>query len=186
MSEFAHFAEYTVTKKYEGKYGRARTLTILSYIFIPITVLFIMLALIGAGAFIWFVPLCPFFLSIIIPITYNRKFRTEYDYRIAAGDFNIAEVHNRRHRKELLTVQISKAEIIAPYRDGYRETIDRMSFNKIYETASSMNAEDLYAMVIPDSEDENEKILIFFEPTSKMLSLFSFFNRRTVSVKVRY
>ncbi len=186
MTETAHYAEYSVIKKYEGKYGRNRILAISLYIICPILLLFIMLFLMGPGAFRWFIPLCPFFLSIIVPLTYNRFFKIEYDYRIAAGEFNIAEVYNNRRRREKLNFRISDAEMIAPYRDSYRQSADRLNYDTRYEAASSMNAEDLYFAVFSDEEDNTVKNIVFFEPTAKMLSLMNFYNRKTVVVKVKY
>lgn len=186
MSEFAHYAEYSVVKKYEGTYGRKRKIAIALYIICPIILLLVMLAVIGAGAFIWFIPLCPFILFLIIPLTYNRFFKIEYDYRIAAGEFNIAEVYNNRSRKEKINFKISSAEMIAPYRDKYRESADRINCDVVYDASSSLNSEDLYFAIYPDAEDENKKIMVFFEPTSKMLALLHLYNKFTVVTKVKY
>lgn len=186
MSEFAHYAEHSVVKKYEGAYGRKRKIAITLYILCPILLLFGMLALIGAGAFIWFVPLCPFFLFLIIPATYNRYFKIEYDYRIAAGEFNIAEVYNNKSRKEKINFKVSSAEIIAPYRDRYRESANRVSCDVVYDASSSLSSEDLYFAIYPDEKDENKKIMVFFEPTNKMLALLHLYNKFTVVTKVKY
>ncbi len=186
MNETAHYAEYSVVKKYEGSYGRMRAVAIALYILCPLLLLLFLLFLMGWGAMIWFIPLCPLFLLIVVRVTYNRFFRIEYDYRVAGGDFNIAEVYNNRSRKEKFNFRISSAEMIAPYRDSYRQAADRLSFSARYEAVSSMNAEDLYFAVVPDEEDNSVKTIVFFEPTSKMLSLMNFYNRRTVVTKVRY
>ncbi len=186
MNDSVHYAEYAVEKKYEGSYGRKRMLAIILYILCPILLLFLMLFFIGAGAFIWFVPLCPMFLLIVVRTTYNRYFKIEYDYRIATGEFVIAEVYNKRARKEIFSAKIAAFEAIAPYRNSYKESCDRISYDRVIEAVSSMSSPDLYYAVIPDPEDNQVKTLLYFEATDKMLRLLNLYNRKTVITPVRF
>ncbi len=186
MSEFVNFAEYSVEKKFKGRYGRNKRIVTALYIIVPFLILVLSVAMIGAGAVIWFVPLCPFFLSIIIPAVNNRFFKIEYDYAVSAGELRIAEVHSKKRRKEIITIDIKKAEAIAPYRDKYRDSADRIDYDRVIDASSSMDSPDLYYAVIADADDEKSKTIVFFEPTSKMLSLLYSQNPRTVKTAVRF
>ena len=186
MNDSVHFAEYAVEKKYEGRYGRMRALAITLYIVGPILLLFLMLFAIGPAAFIWFIPLCPMLLLSVVRLTYNRYFKIEYDYRVAVGEFTVSEVYNKRSRKEILSEKIATFEVIAPYRDSYKDACDRGSYDRVLEAVSSLNSPDVYYAVIPSPEDPKSKTLLYFEATAKMLRLLSLHNRRTVISKVRF
>jgi len=186
MNDSVHFAEYAVEKKYEGSYGRKRAFAITLYVLGPILLLFLMLYIMGGAAVIWFVPLCPMFLLIVVRLTYNRYFKIEYDYRIAVGEFTVSEVYNKRSRKEILSEKIATFEAIAPYRDQYKDACDRGSYDRVIEAVSSMSSPDVYYAVIPDSDDPAVKTLLFFEATSKMLRLLNLHNRKTVMSQVRF
>ncbi len=186
MNDTVHYAEYAVEKKYEGAYGRKRTLAIVLYVVGPLLVFIGMLTLMGAAAAIWFIPLCPMFLAMIVRTTYNRFFKIEYEYRIAAGELTVSEVYNKRGRKDILTAKISAIETIAPYRDSHKEACDRLTCDRTVEAASSLKSPDLYYAVIPDEEDPAVKTLLYFEVTEKMLRLLHLHNRRTVVTPVRF
>ena len=186
MNDSVHYAEYSVEKKYEGAYGRKRKLAILLYILAPILLLILLLATVGAAAILWYIPLSPMFFLFVIRTTYNRYFKIEYDYRVATGELVIAEVYNKKSRKDILTVKLANAEAIAPYRDEHRDLCDKGSYDRVIEAVSSMNAEDIYFAIVPDEDDKSKKTLVYFEVTSKMLRLLSLYNRKTVVVKVRF
>lgn len=186
MNDSVHFAEYSVEKQYEGRYGRNRAIAITLYIVGPILLLLLMLFVMGPAAVIWFVPLCPMFLLMVVRKTYNRFFRIEYDYRIATGEFSVAEVYGKRARKEILTERIAGFEAIAPYRDAYKDACDRGSYHRVIEAVSSMSSPDVYYAVIPNEDDPKVKTLLFFEATEKMLRLLHLHNRKTVVTRVRF
>ena len=188
MNDSAHFAEYTVEKKYEGAYGRKRVLAIILYILAPIVLLLLLLSnpYTGAIAILIFIPLAPTFFLFVVRTTYGRYFKIEYEYRVATGEMVIAEVYNKKSRKDIFTVTLANAETIAPYRDEYKEACDKESYDRIVDSVSSMSSPDVYFLTVPDEDDRSKKTLVFFEPTAKMLRLLSLYNRKTVVDKVRY
>ncbi|MBE6583285.1 MAG: hypothetical protein E7648_08510 [Ruminococcaceae bacterium] len=99
MNDTVHFAEYTVTKKREGKYRRNRILAIIGFIAFFVLVLIIMLLIIGAGAVIWYVPLSPTAMFLAKKIVYDRYFNTEYNYCIAGGTFILNRINSERYKK---------------------------------------------------------------------------------------
>ena len=187
-SHTSHYAEYTVEKKYEGTYGRKRALAILLYILAPIVLLLILLAnpYTAAVAILIFIPLAPTFFLFVVRTTYGRFFKIEYEYRVATGEMVVSEIYNKKSRKDIITIAVSNAEIIAPYRDAYKEECDKSEYDRIIDSVSSMNSPDVYFLVIADEEDKSKKTLVFFEPTSKMLRLLSLYNRKTVVTQVRF
>ncbi len=189
MNDSSHYAEYAVEKKYEGAYGRKRALAIALYILTPILILIILLAASPYSAAITvlvFIPLAPTFLFFIIRTTYGRFFKIEYEYRVATGELTIAEIYNKKSRKDIVTVTLANAETIAPYRDQYKDECDKGSYDRVIDSVSSMNSPDIYFVIVPDEEDKSKKTLVYFEATSKMLRLLSLYNRKTVVDKVRF
>ena len=179
-SDAVHYTEYSVTKKYEGAYGRKRILAILLYIFCPIVVSVLCLWWVGWIAVVWLVPLGVTFLAFVVRTTYSRFFRIEYDYRIAAGDLEIAEVYDKKARKVILTAKISDFETIAPYRDEYKTECEKGSYDRVIESVSSLKADHVYFGVYPDPDKPSSRTLVYFEPTTAMIRLISKFNRKTV------
>ncbi len=186
MNDTVHYTEYSAVKKYEGRYGRLRRLAIFLYILCPLLLLAVMLLLIGPAAVIWFVPFCPTFLLIVVRTTYNRFFRIEYDYRIAGGEFEIAEVYHKQSRRVIFTARIADFETIVPYRDPYRETCDSADCRNTVEAVSSLSSPDLYCAILPDPEDSRVKTRILFDVNAAMLRLLNYYNRKTVVVPVSF
>ncbi len=188
MNDSAHYAEYTVEKKYEGAYGRKHTLAIILYIIGPILV-FLPLFLnvyTRAIAILVFIPLAPTFFLFVIRTINNRFFKIEYEYRVAMGELVISEIYNKKSRKDLITVKLSDVDTVAPYRDRYKDDCDRGSYERVIDAVSSMSSPDIYFAVVPNEDDKSKKTLVYFEATSKMLRLLSLYNRKTVVEQVRY
>ncbi|MBO5040520.1 MAG: hypothetical protein J6D09_05435 [Clostridia bacterium] len=172
MNDTVHFAEYTVTKKREGKYRRNRILAIIGFIAFFVLVLIIMLLIIGAGAVIWYVPLSPTAMFLAKKIVYDRYFNTEYNYCIAGGTFILNRINSERYKKEILRFKLSDADMIVPYVDEYKEKIDRLAPKTRIEAVSSMSASDIYAISVNDT-------LVFVEGISKTVRLFKLYNKNT-------
>ena len=184
MDGTAHYAEHSVLRKYEGSYGRKHTLAIALFIIGPLALLIALLALIGAGAFIWFVPLSPTAILICKRGIYDKYFGTEYTYKIAGGNFTLTRHHDNRYVRDLLSFTISKAEFILPYREEYKNVIDSAKYDKKIEAVSSMKGEDVYAILFTD--EKGIKTLIFVDGISKTVKLMNLYNRNAVVVPTRY
>ncbi len=173
MNDTVHFAEHTVTKKYEGKYKRARLLAIVGVVAFFVLLLIIMLMVIGAGAFIWYVPLSPTAIFLSKKLVYDRFFNTEYNYTIARGTLTLKRVNSDRYEKVLTTLKLSEARAILPYTESYRGYIDGLALPNRIEAVSSMSAPDIYAI-------ESDDTLIFIEGISKTVKLLKYFNSNAV------
>lgn len=184
MSEFdnLNYAEYSVEKQCTGKYRLQRIgLKILTWLPFPILVVLFMMINIP----IWYllIPLYPWmWLKVIKPQFYPYVY-IEYEYQIISGSFRMAKVYGKCRRKEMLDLSISKMLAIAPYRDSYKAAADAPDIQNRFECVSSMQAEEIYYALY---EENGEKNVVFFEPTSKALKLMQFHNRNTVVTKVRF
>lgn len=184
MNDTAHYAEHSVTKKYEGSYGRRRVLAIILFVICPIAVLTLMLAAIGAGAFIWFVPLSPTAILIAKGFIYDRFFGTEYTYIIAGGTLTVTEHHhNGRYKRELISFRISSAELILPLREN-RDKISAIRSERRIEAVASMSGEDVYAIAVTDNS--GKRCLVFIDGIQKAVRLLNLYNRSAVVRETRY
>ena len=178
MNDTVHYAEHTVTKKYEGRYRLQRFLGITAFITAYVLILIVMLLIIGAGAVIWYVPLAPTAIFLTKKGIYNRFFNTEYTYTVAGGTFTLKRVNSDKYSKEIIRFKLSEASAILPYSEEYKSTVDALEPTKKIEAVSSMSAPDIYAISVNDT-------LIFVEGISKTVRLFSHYNKNTVAVKTR-
>ena len=174
MNDSVHYFTHTVAKKFEGGYGKKRRLAIALYIIGPLAVLTLMLAVIGAGAFIWFVPLCPTVMAIVIKVVNNRFFSIEYRYTISRSELTVEELRGSR-AKTLAVVKISEASVIAPY--GANKTdLDMLNADKRIEAVSSMTQGNVYALYCP-----SVNTLIFINVIEKTVRLLYHYNKCTVT-----
>lgn len=179
-SDFSLFAEHVV-KKRQGRY---------THIFKPLAFgLDILLSLLLGLVLSSFMGLTVGFASTVIIGAFGlglhaRLFRTvEYDYRITDGELYFSEVYNRRKRQERFVLSLAKFEMLAPYREPYKTTADRMTFDAVHDFSSSPETPDLYFGIYVD-EERSMRLLFLFEPSPKILRLLSFYNRRTVVIKL--
>lgn len=185
MNGSSLYAEASVVKKYEGKYGKRRIFFLVGFLALPPLLSFLLSLFISPFLLFWLLPVCLLLDVTLVPLFYSRFFKIEYDYRISGGELNIAEIYNKRGRRDLVTVTLSQAEAIAPFRGQKEEDEAFASCDRTVEAASSMNAEALYFGIFRDAEDPKRKILIFFEPTEKMISVMRIHFPRTVLPSAR-
>lgn len=177
MNNISQFAEYSVEKKQSKAFYALRVACpIITFI---LSMSLFCVAVINYG---FIISLIPGLAVIIVSVWYSvRTFRTvQYDYRITDGEMYFSVIYNKRKRKELLNLEIARLEAIAPYRDQYRESADRLSYTKVFDLTSSADSPYIYYAVLPDEEDRSDKTIIFFEPSEKMLKLLKLYNRSTV------
>ena len=184
MKDSVHFYDYTVVKKSEGEYRLRKYLTILLYILGPLLLLLLMLYWLGPAAFIWFVPLCPTAMMIVIRLSYNRFFCIEYEYRIDSGIFTVTESGGRFHRKVLFSAPLVSLTVIAPYPPAINNGISPS--RRIIRAVSSMSSPDLYYTIIADPHAPSLRTVLIFEATAAMLRLFRLYNANTVVGTVRF
>lgn len=178
MNEFSQFAEHSV-KKFQSKHHYTLKIIYSILIVLLILVVCVILSYIAIGIVMGGIA-----ATITIPLALiytNRLYATiSYDYRITEGEIYFSIVYNNSKRKELGSVEIAKFETIAPYKDQYKESANRLTYVKEINMTSSPESENIYFAVLPDSEDHSAKTIFFFEPNDKMLKLLKFHNRNTV------
>lgn len=175
MSEFSSFAECAVKKDA----GRFSSLTKAVSVLISLILLFGAILLLRGNLYLGAVFGVVFLLFTVL-VTLRAFTVIEYEYTTAEGELFFAEIRNHRRRKNRGSVIIAELEMIAPYRDPYLSSLERMSFEKIHHYASSLDAPNLYVAVAPHKDEPSLRDLYFFEPSPKMLRVLSFYNRRTV------
>jgi hypothetical protein len=175
MNDSVHYFSHTVTKKFEGSYGKKRRLAIAMYFIGPLAVLTLMLATIGAGAFIWFVPLCPTVMAIVVKVVNHRFFSVEYRYTISKSELIVEEQSGSRSKK-LAALRISDAELIQPYGSN-KEMVDSLDVKARIEAVSTMTSPDVYAIYCPSEEGAT---LIFINAPEKTVKLLYHYNKCTV------
>lgn len=183
MNEFSQFAEHTVKKK-QGKHHKTVKAVYSLLIALMVLIVNIILAYMVLGLLLGGI-----LLAITLPLSVlysNRLFASiSYDYCITEGEMYFSVVYNNRKRKELGSVEISKLEAIAPYKDTYKASADRITYIKELNMTSSPDSDGIYYAVLSDPEDHSAKTIYFFEPSDKMLKLLKFYNRNTVIPKAK-
>ena len=180
MNDFSQFAEHSVKKECGENYSTKRTVYLILVIILVVGVnVFLSLLILGFYAFITLT------ISLPIAIMYARRIFADisYDYRITEGEIYFSAVYNNTKRKELGNVEISKFEAIAPYKDSYKDSADRITYVKTIDMTSSPDSDNIYYAVLTDPEDHSSKSIYFFELNEKMLKLLKFYNRSTVILR---
>lgn len=188
MNEFNTY-EYVVAQKSEGKWKVRRVLLVIGYIVF-------VLGLLSIGIFsrllVPLLALTPIAVWILVFCTW-RYVSLEYEYNITSGVFTLSNIYGGKSRKKLLEVQVKDLVTVAPYNyelpetvERADETIRRFAPEKEYVAVSSFDSPDVYYALYTDKETE-EKVIIWFEATSKALKVFRFYNApATVISQVRF
>ncbi len=180
-NELANSAEFTIEKKKEGSYGRLRIWLWLAYLGFPI-VLGVVLSLVNWMP-VWlfvFVPLYGAFLlpRLIYPATYIYA-QIEYEYIIMQGKFSVNYIYGKRKRKELMPAEtISNFELLAPYKDKYKDFVLSQTFDHKYEAVAYLDHPDNYVCVY--TNEKGESCCTIFQCNMKFLKLFKFHFKDTV------
>lgn len=100
-------------------------------------------------------------------IWYWPRFRVEWEYVFCDGQLDFDMIQGGEHRKNILRIEIEDADAIAPIQstklDGYRHLEVR--------DYSSMNEKANVYGIATRLPEKDEKVMILFEPTSRMVEL---------------
>ncbi len=108
------------------------------------------------------------------------QFNVEYEYIVTNGELDIDRIVARRGRRRIINVKTNAYELIAPYDDAHRAAYEQGEFKKTIDARSGPNAEGWF--VIANHRDQG-RIRILFEPTPKMLKIFSEYLPRQMAVR---
>ena len=100
-------------------------------------------------------------------IWYWPRFKVEWEYVFCDGQLDFDMIQGGERRKNILRIEIEDADVIAPVDshrlDGYRHLYVR-DYSSMKENVKVYGI----ATRLPEKED---KVLILFEPTSRMIDL---------------
>lgn len=121
-------------------------------------------------------------LSVILVLFTWKYVRVEYEYSIYGEDFSVAKIYGKSKRKELLSINLKQAILIAPRTEEFLEKADKLTLKSVLWTVSSPSADGIWMIVYP--EDEQIYSLLFFEADEDSLRLLRRANpRATVRTK---
>lgn len=149
------YAEATAKKKTTAATVALKIILILIVIIIFMASFlsrFIMLAGVAAAvALIWYWP----------------RFKVEWEYVYCDGQLDFDMIQGGEKRKHILRIEIENADVIAPWdsprMDGYRHL-------SVKDFSSLRQDVDVYA-VATRMEGRDEKVVIKFEPTERMMDM---------------
>lgn len=117
----------------------------------------------------------------VFGIWYFWKYTSvEYDYVISTGDLSVSAVYGGRSRKELFSVKISTASLIASY-EG-RPAAEEATAEQIYNCVSSFEASNIIYLIFKD--EDGKKCVAYIEATAKFIKLLKFYNSSSCKVIV--
>lgn len=105
--------------------------------------------------------------AIFALIWYWPRFKVEWEYVFCDGQLDFDMIQGGEKRKNILRIEIEDADVVAPLSshrlDGYRH-LQVKDYSSLREDAN------IYAIAIrlPEKED---KVVIYFEPTTRMVEL---------------
>ncbi len=176
MNEFSNVTEYSVTKTRSSFFNICKIAVPIFDAILSVTISHLISVNFG------YIPgAAAFALFVIFSVVYCRTYfkRIDYDYRIVGNELYFSVVYNRKRRKELGGVDITKLEAIAPYEGKYLEEAEKETYDKIYDYSSSPTDPYVYYAVSYDDEIKT-KTLYLFNASEKMLKQIKFYNRRAI------
>lgn len=105
--------------------------------------------------------------AIFALIWYWPRFKIEWEYVFCDGQLDFDMIQGGERRKSILRIEIEEADVIAPIQsqrlDGYRH-LEVKDYSSMRENAA------VYGIATRLS-DRQDKVMILFEPTSRMVEL---------------
>lgn len=152
------YAEATARRKVTAGIIALKAIAIIAILMIIIASVFVsgafgrimvMLGAAGAVVLFWYWP----------------RFKTVWEYVYCDGQLDFDMIMGGEKRKSVLRIEIEEADIVtklsSPKMDGYRHL-------KVKDFSSMEKDADVYAVVTKQGE---EKVVILFEPTQKMVDM---------------
>ena len=167
------YAEYIVKKKSDFKSSILKALIVLA------SALLMYLALILTQNVIIIMPAS---VALIGWLGYHAfiQFNVEYEYIVTNGELDIDRIVARRGRRRLINVKTNAYELIAPYDDEHRQAYESGEFKKTIDARSGPQADAWFVMA---NHKDQGRVRILFEPTPKMLKIFSDYLPRQMAVR---
>ena len=169
------YAEYIVKRRADVKTSLIKMLIILAsavlmYLAIAVTQAYNLIVIMPAS------------VVLVAWVGYRAylMFNVEYEYIVTNGELDIDRIIARRGRKRMINIKTNAYELIAPYDDEHRSAYEQGEFAKTVDARSAPDADAWF--VIADVRDIG-RVRVLFEPTPKMLKIFSEYLPRQMAVR---
>ncbi len=177
MNDFSSIAEYSVKKSRSVLFNVCR-------IAVPIisTLLSVYISDLLVGAYGLIIGVISLIVLLAFSLGYSAIYfrRVDYDYRIIGSELHFSVVYNRKKRKELGMLDVSRLDKFAPYCGKYLDEAEKDSYDKIYDYSSSPSDPYVYYAIEIDEENKTKAIYLF-NASEKMLKLIKLYNRRAIT-----
>ena len=102
-----------------------------------------------------------------------RRLDLEFEYTLTNGEMDVDKIMGRRSRKRLFTVDCRSFDILAPYKEEYRNEIESRSITSRIDVSSHSQAPGRWFAVY--NAKDGVRTLLIFEPNEKMLNAFGLY-----------
>lgn len=110
-------------------------------------------------------------LSTVLLVVLGIKYLgVEYEYSFVSGDFSLAKIYGKSRRKEMLSVELSRALLVAPYEEEYVKRMEELHPDETVTAISSKNAEDVWMFLY--DEDGEKHVLVLLEMDDRAYGQF--------------
>lgn len=165
------FLEYLMAKKPTAKEIILKALVIFFAVFLSLLVFTIFAAVAALRAFSFFAVLCIGYLAYIVV----TRMSIEYEYIFTNGDLDIDIIRGRKVRKRLISIKCKDIKIMEKTEDIQAKTkTGEKSIIAVYNP----NACEIYK--IEAVKNGGRDVLIFFQPTEKLVGEMKKFNPRNI------
>jgi len=174
MNESGNYAEYTVSRKAEGKYLRVKIFWLAIYAVLLAIYLGVLVALSNYGIMLVIVtlPFLPLIVMILRYFTWNRFVAVDQKYEIANAKISLYEVHGKK-QVPVFSELVSTFTLIAPVRDEYKA--DYEGADTVIDFRGSFKSPDSYFLRL---DKDGKKTVIFIEATNKAVKVMKFYNSK--------
>ena len=184
MNESGNYAEYTVSRKAEGKYLKTKMFWMAIYAVILFAYLSLLVALSNYGVLVVIVtlPFAPLITMILRYFTWKRYVAVEHKYEVSNAKIKLYEVRGKKETP-VFSELVSAFTIIAPVCDTYKA--DYEGADTVIEFRGSFKSPDSYFLRL---DDNGKKTVIFIEATNKAVKVMKFYNSKglVMSDTLRY
>ena len=178
MEDSVNYAEYTVTKKAEGKALKKRLLLIALYLVVIIAFVVVCIVTSGAAA-IWATVVVPLFIALVFFT--QRLVKEERKYEVANAKLVISELNAGGKGKVVSDDLVSAYSVIAPTTEENKDQWTKA--DEIQDHRGDSKSPDSYFARL---EKDGKSKVVLVEVTNKMLKSMKFYNRNTEIITVRH
>jgi hypothetical protein len=107
-----------------------------------------------------------------------RRLDLEFEYIVTNGEMDVDKIMGRTTRKRLLTVDCRSFDILAPYKEEYRNEYSSQTIGNRIDVSSHPDSAGRWFAVF--NAKDGVRTLLVFEPSEKMLDAFRIFIRSKI------